>query len=123
MPQCLPSCGEKTLGSRTVRLANPKPRHCLHGTQSTSVGAQLRYVTRNLDKQRPHRAFHCTWDPIVRRQLWEKRNEKNILETTLPHSDDFELASNAQLTPLCLSTHMWCVCVYIYIYLLQFTIF
>ena len=111
MPQCLPSCSERSLGSRTPRLANPKPRRCLHGTQSTSVGTPLHYVTRNLAKQRPP-AFHCTRDPIVRWQLWEERNERNILEATLPHSDDLELASSTRLTPSCLSTHMWCVCIY-----------
>ena len=65
----------------------------------------------------PLPAFHCTWEPIVRRQLQEERNERNIVEATLPHSDDLELASSARLTPSCLSTHMWCVCVYIYIYI------
>ena len=91
MPQCLPSCGERSLGSRTPRLANPKPRRCLHGTQSTSVVTQLRYVTRKLAKERPP-AFHCTRDPIIRQQLWEEWNKRNILETTLPHSDELELA-------------------------------
>ena len=114
MPQCLPSCGENPWAAE-LPVTNTKPRRCLHGTQSTSVGTQLRYITRNLAKQRPP-AFHCTWDPIVRRQLWEEGNETNILETTLPHSDDLELGSSARLTP-CLSTHMWCVCVYIYIFI------
>ena len=116
MPQCLPSCGKRSLCRRTPRLANPKPRRCLHGTQSTSVATPLRYVTRNLAKQRPP-TFHCTREPIVRRQFWEERNETNILETTLPHSEDLDLASSARLTPSCLSTHICCVCVYIHIYI------
>ena len=98
------------------RVANPKPRHCHYGTQSTSVGTQLRYVTRNLSKQRPL-AFHCTPDPVVRQQLWEENNAMNILETTLPNSDDLELASSAWLTLSCRSIQMWCVCVCVYIYI------
>ena len=45
------------------------------------------------------------------------KNERNILEETLPHSNDLQLEPSAWLTPLCVSTHMCCVCVYIYIYI------
>ena len=115
MPQCLPSCVERSLGSRIQRMANPKPRRCLHGTQNMSVATQLRYVRSNFAKQAPL-AFHCTRDSIVRQPLWEERNETNILAVTLPHSDDLELASSTWLA-LCLSTHMWCLCVCVYIYI------
>jgi len=39
----------------------------------------------------------------------------NILEETLLHSDELELASSARLIP-CLSNHVVCMCVYIYIF-------
>ena len=120
MPQCLPSCGEISLGSRTPRLANWRPRRCLHGNQSTSV-ANPAALCHKKPCQRPP-AFHSTRDPMVRRQLWEERNEMNILETTLLHSDELELASSARLTPSCLSTHMWCVCVYIHIYIYIYSV-
>ena len=118
MPQCLPRCGERSLGSRTPRLANPKPRHCLHGTQSTRVWTQLRYVTWNLAKQclpPTPRVFHCTRDPIFRPKLWEGK-ERNAYSTNDP-SEWRPWAGVERMAHSVVSVQPRGVCVYIYIYI------
>ena len=138
MPQCLPSCSERSLGSRTPWLANLKPRCCLHRTH---WAAELPgWPTSNQDAvftEPKVRVLEC-WNPAALRNkktcqampppftahggqssddsFGEERKGRNIQEATLPHSNYLELTS-AQLPPPCMSTHMWCVCVSIYIYI------
>ena len=117
-PTCLNVCLAVTKDPWAAELPSwqPKTKTLSSWNQNTSVAIHLGYVTRNLGKQRPP-AFHCTREPIIRQQLWEERYKTNILEMTLPHSDDLGLGSSERLTPSCLSTHMWCVCVYIHIFI------
>ena len=119
MPQCLPSCDERSLGSRTPRLANPKPRRCLHGTQRISVWTQMCYVTRKLAKQRPQ-AFHCTREPIVRRQLWEERTKGIFQKRHFRIVTTFSWSRvHGSHRCVCPPTCVVCVCVYIYIYIVN----
>ena len=123
MPQCLPSCDERSLGSRTPRLANPKPRRCLHGNQITSVAKPAALCNKKPCQAMPpppslHTGANRQTTALGGKERKEYSRSDHSTVTTLSWH-----RAHGSLHRVCPPTCGVCVCIYIYIYLLHFTFF